>query len=129
MIAIPSSGRKAISRALGDLYYDLVVISADEENLTDDEADTINEYMSSFVNGVTIKLATRLKKLFSDNAYDPIVDLDNLVRPSEVFSSVDFLMLTWRDGWELVPKKDFDRRLRYYRYSGGLVKLALVVGR
>lgn len=126
-IAVATLGRKAISTALGDLYHDLSLISANcIEELTENEVDAINEYCSTFVNGVSRKLSAELVRMFNRIDYSPSVDPTQPITAREVFEDVDALFLAWKEGWTVIERKDFDARLKYSRYSGGLVKLALV---
>ena len=126
VISIATLGRKAVSYRLGCLFCDLSRLQ-ESPSLQDEPyaMEAIDEFQCSFVNGVSMKLAARIKDAAEIAGYALSVDPEDLVKPSRIFHDVDALFLAYADGWELIQKRDFDRRLEYSRYSGGLVKLAL----
>lgn len=123
IISVGTLGRKAISESLGSLYQDVDYLYCSDIEYED--RIILEQYLKSFVNGVTKKLANELSILFEKYDYVSSVNPANLVKPSTVFNDIDAIFLAWNDGWNLVTRSNFDKVFEYSRYSGGLVKFAI----
>lgn len=122
---VPRAGREAVWEPLCEIYHDLVLLECNcRDEIDEIDRELIHRYKSC-AGEVSKGLSNELMAMFDRLSYSPSHDLTRLVKPSCVLKHVDKLFLAFDDGWMLIKKKDFDKKLKYSRCTRGLVKLAL----